>query len=202
MKTRFIFPLIIIVLSLTQGCALRQKVTAEKKTFLLNVRRPEIEAVAGVPECMKLKLCKTSMAYSGNQLVYRVGPFSYEKDSYNTFLSSPDDQITEIMSQWFRDAKLFECQAQARTITLEPFLDILCVDFQDREHPFVYVELHMYASTVDESCYCPVIILDKGYNTKVELPQTPYAGEVVEAMSTALTHIMDQIESDLVENLY
>lgn len=196
-----LFVILLSALAFISGCASRPRSVSEKRTYLLQVTRADTPPQSQSDNCLHVRLCRTAAAFSGNQFVYRTGPYLYEKDYYNGFLSPPDDQITEIISKWIRDSEMFVCVQGTETITLEPHLDVLCVDFQDKQKPYVHVQMHFNATRMDKSCTCPVTVLDKDYAAKITLLQSvPSGNDIISAMSNAFQQILIQLEGDLANN--
>jgi uncharacterized lipoprotein YmbA len=188
------------------GCSVPRRDTLEKKIFLLKVEHPEESVSQALTACFNIRMTRVAPAFSGSQLVYRTGPVSYEQDYYNSYLSTPDEQLDEIVKRWFRDSRQFVChtaeQSGKGTITLEPHLDELYADFQGSANPAGVVQMHFYLSRYDKGCGCPVEILKKSYAVSTPLPSAkPSPEEVVAALSQSVAQILLELEQDVASRL-
>jgi uncharacterized lipoprotein YmbA len=182
------------------GCGIQKRPPLQKQTFLLEVRHREASAGQSLAACLHIRHCRAASAFAGNQLVYRTGQVTYEQDYYNTFLVSPEDQIDEFLNQWFISSGLFACLPNAETLTLEPHLDILYTDFQEKTSPEAVVQFHIRVTRFDQSCSCPVVLLNKTYTANTPLSAKPAAGDIVNGLNAALTQILQELETDLVQS--
>jgi uncharacterized lipoprotein YmbA len=188
------------------GCSVPRRDTLEKKTFLLKVEHPEETIPQPITACFNIRMTRVAPAFSGSQLVYRTGPVTYEQDYYNAYLSTPDEQLNEIVKRWFRDSRQFVChtaeESGKETITFEPHLDELYADFQGSGNPSAVAQMHFYLSRYDQGCGCPVEILKKSYAVSTPLPSAkPTPEEVVAALSQSVEQILLELEQDLVSQL-
>ncbi|MCE5184582.1 MAG: hypothetical protein LLF76_00455 [Planctomycetaceae bacterium] len=188
------------------GCSVPRRDTIVKQTFLLKVDHPDEPVADPMPACFYIRMTRVAPAFSGSQLVYRTGPVSYEQDYYNTYLSSPDEQLDEIIKRWFRDSRQFICdapaeEAKAETLTLESHVDELYADFQSATASAGVVQMHFYLSRYDEGCGCPVEILKKTYRVSTSLPPKPNPNEVVHSLSRSVAAILSQLEKDIASQL-
>ncbi|MCI0498128.1 MAG: YajG family lipoprotein [Planctomycetales bacterium] len=169
----------------------------QKQTFLLEVRRPETAAVQSIAACLDIRPCQAASGFSGSQLIYRTSQVAYDQDYYHAFLVSPEDQITEHLTQWCHSSGLFACPPNAETVTLEPYLEALYADFQQKNSHAAVARFHVRLTRVDKSCSCPVVLLNKTYSAATPLSPGPDGAEVVNGLSAALTQILQELEHDL-----
>ncbi|HOL31586.1 MAG TPA: hypothetical protein PK052_06340 [Anaerohalosphaeraceae bacterium] len=183
------------------GCPIQKRLPIPQQTFLLEVQRPQEEKPAALPVCLRISSCTPASPYAGTPFIYRTGPTVYEKDAYNAFLVSPDEQITEILNQWYLSSGLFSCPPKADTLRMEPHLNILHTDFRDKNKPAAVVQMNFRLTRTDKTCSCPIVLLNKTYSAEIPLLQTPAASDIVSGLSTALTSILQELERDVVQSI-
>ncbi len=192
-KTFIILTLMAVLVS---GCGVQKRDPAEKKTFLLNIEWTVTAEDQNKPVCLSIFPCQIALPFSGRSLVYRTGPVQYEQDYYNLFLTSPDDQITEAMQLWVRQAGYNHCtgpdEATANPIILKPQVEALCADFQDAGRPVAVARMHFQIIRQDETSETQT------FDTQTPLPIKPTAAEVVEGLSDCLTQIFQELENILI----
>lgn len=187
-----------IVLS---SCSIQKRPPIPQQTFLLDVQRPAEEIPAAVPVCLRISPCTAASPYAGTSFLYRTGPNAYEKDIYNAFLVSPDEQITEILSDWYSASGLFSCPPKAETLRMEPHLNILHVDFQNRNQPAAVVQMNFRLTRIDKTCSCPIVLLNQTYSAEITLSPNPAAADIASGLSNALTGILQKLEKDIMQSI-
>lgn len=208
-KTRILqrmpFPAIFafsIVLLVTSGCEIHKRHPSDVKYFLLDVQRAKSAATVKKETCLRIRPCQMAASFAGRSLVYRTSTVLYEPDYYNLFLTNPDAQVTDAMRSWFRQAGFGECVSAETSdtvkYTLEPRVEMFCADFTPKDNPTAVVQMHVLVTTLDKSCSCIKTVLDQTYTAQTLLPVKPAAAQVVEGLSTSLSKILQQMESDLV----
>jgi uncharacterized lipoprotein YmbA len=198
--------LCVLAATVFAGCSVPQRERVERQHFLLEVDHPEQAAAETVTACFKIRVTRVAPAFSGSQLVYRVGPVSYEQDYYNTFLSSPDEQLDEIVKRWFRDSTRFVCRGAAdrneRILTVEPHVYELYADLQEDVVAAGVAKMHFIVTRYDPKSNSQVEMLKKTYTVRTPLAAAqPSAKDVVGAMSRSVEQILTQLESDVVASL-
>lgn len=176
---------VLMALLFSTGCGIETRQPLEKQTFLLNIQQPADTAALNTGLCITVLPCRVAAPYSGRSLVYRTGTVEYEQDAYNLFLTAPDAQITEAMSQWFCRTAPAGSDNRAK-ITLLPEIDALYADFRDTEKPLAVAEMHITFKQADK-------IWTRLIRAETPLPAQPAAAEVVEALSQSMTDILTKL---------
>ncbi len=151
--------------------------------------------------CFRMRPVAVRSPFSGAGLVYRSSPVAYERDHYNQFLTPPDQQIGEALSEWLAKVLCAEPVGLEDTQrrTLEPHLEALYGDFHDPDAPRAYARLRFVISAYDPSCRCSRILLNESFEATAALEPKPSAEEVVQAMSQAVNAALDQFYTSLEE---
>jgi hypothetical protein len=188
------------------GCGMSQRDKVQRQHFLLEVEYPDQAVPQPVAACFNIRITRVAPAFSGSRLVYRVGPVSYEQDYYNTFLSSPDEQLDEIIERWFRDSSRFVCRdvtdRDEQILTLEPHVYELYADFQDGAKPAGVAKMNFRLTRFSRQTKSQVEVLKETYTVRTPLTSVPpTANEIVSAMSTSIRQILLQLEADIVAAL-
>lgn len=196
----------LLIAAVLAGCSMPQRDKIDKQRFLLAVNHPEQSVSEPVTACFNIRVTRVAPAFSGSQLVYRVGPVSYEQDYYNTFLSAPDEQLDEIIERWFRDSSQFVCQGVAdrreRILTMEPHVYELYADFQEGSVPAGVAKMHFFVTRYDPPSNSQVEVLKKTYTVRTPLPSgQPSANDIVREMSRSIEQILLRLEADIVDRL-
>jgi len=188
------------------GCSMPRRDSIDRQHYLLEVQRTQAAASQPVMACFNIRITRVAPAFSGRQLVYRVGPVSYEQDYYNTFLSTPDEQLDEIIERWFRDSDRFVCKGagdrDGRMLTIEPHVYELYADFQDAAAPAGVAKMHFFVTRYDPDYNSRLEVLKKTYTVSTPLAAAPpSANDIVRAMSRSVEQILSQLEADIAEQL-
>lgn len=199
---RIAIPTFSLILLIAAGCGIHERPSSEVKYFLLDVKRAESSETGKKDVCLRIRPCQMAASFAGRSLVYRTSTVLYEPDYYNLFLTNPDAQVTDAMRGWFRQAGFGECVSAETSdtvrYTLEPRVEMFCADFTHTDNPASVMQMHVLVTTLDKSCSCIKTVLDQTYSAQTLLPVNPSAAQVVEGLSTSLSKILQQVESDLV----
>jgi uncharacterized lipoprotein YmbA len=194
-----------LIAAILAGCSMPRRDSIDKQSFLLEVDHPETAVSQPVTACFNIRITRVAPAFSGRQLVYRVGPVSYEQDYYNTFLSSPDEQFDELIERWFRDSARFVCQGAAdkdgRILTMEPHVYELYADFQDETSPASVAKMHFYVTRNAPDSNRQAEVLKKTFTVRTPIVAQPSPNDIVRAMSLSIQQILLQLEAEIVEQL-
>lgn len=200
MKTIHIIAAVAILL--TAGCGIERRPSGDMSYFLLNTERSATRSVVENAPCLRIRPSRIAAAFSGRSLVYRLDEVVYEQDYYNLFLTTPDNQITNILQSWFRQAGFDECVSNdIIRYTLTSQVDALYTDFTNEDTPAAVVQIHITVMKFDEQNDTHSVVLEKNFTRRTPLPENPAAAQAVEGLSRSLSLILHEVEKNLTESL-
>lgn len=192
--------ILMLTVMFAMGCGIKRRNPSNVKYFLLDVKRPQSQAAVKTDLCLRIRPCRMAASFAGRSLIYRTGDVLYEQDYYNLFLTNPENQITDILHAWFREAGFPECSvdnaAGMKSYALEIRIDTLCADFSSHETPAAIIRMYASVTGYDEGGG-PSRVLEKTYTVQTLLPQKPTAAEVVKGLSDSLMQILQELEAEL-----
>jgi ABC-type uncharacterized transport system auxiliary subunit len=177
------------------GCSGQQY---EKHQYVLGTRRPE---TAKAKDTMTLGVRRFHMdpAFSKRGIVSRISEHEYREDYYSQFITSPADQITEIVRNWFSDSGHFHRVSRAESADRDSLVlegDILAFygDARDAGSPKARAEIRitlLKGQTRDK-----LVVLSKKYVS--ESAWKPVTAEgLVAGLDSCLSTMLTELESDL-----
>lgn len=188
-------------IALLSGCGLQRQPAPAKTFYMLDVRPQTAVLGAGGVHCLRLRPVNVQTPFAGTALIYRTGEMTWEKDYYNHFLVTPDQQLGKLLEDLMRNAGITECVDQADNdgprLTLEPHIEALYADFRTAAAPEAYAKIRFVVTRYDRSCRCSSIQLDQAFEAAIPLPPKPSAEAVVQAMSKAIEDILNRFSRQL-----
>lgn len=175
----------------------------EKRFYVLRADQDPSPAAVTTPGTCRVKRLTVSPGFAGREIVYRVGENSFESDYYNVYHSTPADLISQATRQWLDDAKIFdhvaETTSEARPdYILEGNVVTLHGDFSNPDQPLAVLEMQFFL--LKDQDFDFRITMDTEYRQEIPIADKSAAG-LVQALNTALTHILTQLQQDLSANL-
>lgn len=142
-------------------------------------------------------------AFATKNLVYRLGEFKYEADSYRQFLISPGTMITEKTRDWLADSGVFSSvlPVGSRIVpnyTLEGNVIALYGNFTDEAAPTAVMEIRLFLLENTEGR--ERVIYSKTYRTATAVPSRA-TDDFIDALNRSLVEILTRLEADLQEVL-
>jgi uncharacterized lipoprotein YmbA len=136
--------------------------------------------------------------FDTKSLVYRVSDQRYEKDFYNTYISTPSNMFSNATRQWLDQSGIFRITVAQGTsffpfYTLQATIDEIYGDYRTKPEAVVSVQFFL---TVTNPNLTNPLITAKRYTQRIaladNLPQTLVLGQ-----QRALAEILQQLEADL-----
>ena len=182
------------------GCLGREKIAASKNYYILRLSPPQRQN-AQIPALLKIRQVRAAAPYDGQSLIFHLGDGRFRADYYNQFLSPPDEQLTELLAGWLRDAAVFSniMTATSRAepdYILEPHLLELFCDITDKTNPTVNVKMRFVLLKIDKTCDCGRIAMDRTYQKNIKLSQAA-SDDIVNAAGQAAEIIFSELTKDL-----
>jgi len=200
-QTRLYVGLILGALALA-GCPER----SYNKTHYVLAPRLARESVDGASSeaVLEVRRFTVDSAFSGRELVYRMGDQQYETDFYHEFLVSPAAMIREAARNWFARSGLFTRVADPGsylepTFALEVAITGLYGDVREEGTLEAVVELRAFFLKVRGS-RDPMIVHSKTYSATHDA-ETQDAASLVAAFNTCLETILTDLEADIAATL-
>jgi uncharacterized lipoprotein YmbA len=150
------------------------------------------------PLWLKMGAFSVATPFDTKSLVYRVGDQRYEKDFYNTYISTPSNMFSNATRQWLDQSGIFRITVAQGTsffpfYTVQATIDEIYGDY--REKPEAVVSVQFFLTVTNPNLTNPLITA-KRYTQRValadNLPQTLVLGQ-----QRALAEILQQLEADL-----
>jgi uncharacterized lipoprotein YmbA len=136
--------------------------------------------------------------FDTKSLVYRLGDQQYEKDFYNSYITTPSSMFSNVTRQWLDQSGIFRLTVAQGTsffpfYTLQATIDELYGDYRGK--PEAVVSVQFFLTVTNPNIPTPLITA-KRYTQRVALannqPQTLVLGQ-----QRALAEILQQLEVDL-----
>ncbi|WP_018231399.1 ABC-type transport auxiliary lipoprotein family protein [Thioalkalivibrio thiocyanodenitrificans] len=176
-----------------------QRPVPEKQHFILDVQRTA--ATAHGPDGSRLVLGPVRVApeFESRAFVYQVEAQRYESDFYHLWLTSPRDQVSRVVTEWFQESGVFrEVVPPALSGAADYRLDLsvtrLYWDLRDPGEPVAHltVRAHLSAGLRPER--------DVRLSTRVEAGEraaSAAAQDRVTAMSRAFSRALAELEVEV-----
>lgn len=137
--------------------------------------------------------------FDSQELTYRTGVFSFERDPYAQFLASPDQILVAPVCQYLRKSGIFSGVAEpdsvvAAEVELEIAVLQLYGDFQDRAHPMAVLQMRFLA--YKNGSASTNVLLQKEYIRNIPL-QARTAAAVMAGWNEALKQIVTEAAGDV-----
>jgi len=147
---------------------------------------------------LKMGAFSVATPFDTKSLVYRVSDQRYEKDFYNTYISTPSNMFSNATRQWLDQSGIFRITVAQGTsffpfYTLQATIDEIYGDYRTKPEAVVSVQFFL---TVTNPNLTNPLITAKRYTQRIaladNLPQTLVLGQ-----QRALAEILQQLEADL-----
>lgn len=116
----------LIVLSLclfclfASGCIKLGGKVAPQKTYLLSLPKQKSAQKRLTKACLEISATTAASPFDMNQFIYRISTGQFISDYYHMFLSSPNDQVTDLTLRYFAAKPLFTDVMSASNQTANP----------------------------------------------------------------------------------
>lgn len=195
MKTlrRCIFLLATILMT---GCLSKPHLARQSFTFAIP---PAAENSATNGPELGVRRITVSSPFDSQSLTYRMSEFSYERDPYAEFLSSPGEILIAAVSQYLRNSGSFRGvngpnSMATPDVELEITVLQLCGDFRDRAHPAATLRMHFVASRTGDASH--KVLLQKEFTRNI-----PLQARTATALVAGWNEDLKQIVTDAAEDL-
>lgn len=182
---------------MSAGCVRLEKPHPQKNRFVLDAPRENGPGPALPNSVLLLRNLDTSSRFQTKSFVYRIGDYEYQTDFYNEFFTSPSSLITEEISGFLQQAKIFEHITQSGEPAPTHLLNGRIVALYGDYRPGMPVKavLELQLSLIDDRPMPAKIVLDRNYRQEIPLPnRTPEA--LVAGWNVALRQILTAFEKD------
>jgi cholesterol transport system auxiliary component len=193
------FTLILSAAAMT-GCA---QTSPGKEFFMLEAVRPAGAVQTPSNATLEVRLLNVDTAFASKNLVYRLGEFQYETDSYRQFLVSPAQMLTERTRRWLSDSGLFKqvlpSSSQVTPMyTLQGIVTSLYGDFTSASAPTAVMRIRFLLVRHERAEGS--IVFSQAY--RVTQPLSAKTAEaLLDALSKDLTEILTRLEEDMRKHL-
>lgn len=184
--------------ALAAGCVKLGSKPLDKHYYQLSATRQAAPEITASMPTLKVRRLETSDMYSGREIIYRSDNGRVQSDFYNLFFIAPGSMLTQELREWLRMSGRFEHIVSPGSLampglTLEGLVNELYGDYTEgRTDAVVKMQFHV----VDEASGHNEIVFSASYDERI--PTTSASTEaLVSAMSTGVTRIFEQLETDL-----
>lgn len=189
--------LLLAAVTLLGGCLSRPNLARETFAF---ATPPPTNVVATNGPVLGIRQIFVAAPFASQELTYRTGAFSYERDPYAGFLVPPNEALAQPLRDYLRNSGSFRAVTEPDSaLNAEVKLDVavtrLYGDFRDRAHPAAVLELRFLAFQNGGDAG-PKVLLQKDYLRNIPL-QARTAAAVVAGWNEALKQIATQAAQDL-----
>ncbi len=185
--------------SLVAGCVNLNKTYPEIRYYTVEASHPEAIQSSIVDTRLQVRRLVLAPRYEGRELVYRTSEVEYRSDFYHQWFISPRAMLTEQVTQWLKQSKIFEHVIDRAsyidpTHILEGTITSMYGDFRNPEQPQAVLELQ--ALLLMEGTTVPVIHFQRDYRQTISVSDTsPHS--LIEGLNKGLSRILTQLEEDL-----
>ncbi len=179
------------------GCLSRPALT--RQNYVLQTP-PVSHAAANTSGVLAISHCQVTPMFSGQSLVYRTGPDSYEIDPYAGFLIPPDRAVAIPVRGYLRNSGPFKDVVEPGSdlkpdTLLEIYVTDLYGDFRKTAQPAAVLTVRLILfDSADANAGKP--LFQKEYSRRVPLTQNT-AASVVTGWNQALAGIMVDAANDM-----
>jgi hypothetical protein len=149
---------------------------------------------------LSIRALQIAAPFDGRSLVYRTGDYSYERDPYAEFLSSPAQELASSISGLLTADRCFgsvvEMGSAAKPdIMVEIYISQLYGDIRKPESPFAVLSMQVIfvRSTNDLT---GKVILQRNYSRRIPV-KSASAAEFMNGWNQALVEIFAEVKTDL-----
>jgi ABC-type uncharacterized transport system auxiliary subunit len=200
MATRFLCVLLILVFSLTAGCANRGKPQYQVNQYLLDYPAPVIEPADPVDETLRLQRFAIAAAYNNTNMVFRSDGVSIDAFNYSRWAVNPADMTADMLLRDLRAGGLFAAVFSRYETDDGPFvIQGGLEEFYLRADPSgkkAVLGLNITLKDTRPGQTRHRIVFQKKYSREEALSQESPQG-FAEAMSRAMLNLSEQIVRDV-----
>jgi ABC-type uncharacterized transport system auxiliary subunit len=176
---------------------------ASKDFYVLEVARQAAPAATRSDKTLEVRRFSVNTAFATHNLIYRLGEFQYESDSYRQFLYAPAQMLTDETRHWLAGSGLFKQVLPPNSqivpsYNLQAIVTALYGDFIDRSAPVAVMRIRFFLNQYTEGEETTVF-------SQVYRAATPLSKKtgpaLIRALSQDLTEILTQLEAHLADFL-
>ncbi len=192
-----LFTIMMFVLPLFTGCG-GDRSSDAVRYFMFEADRATLKAdTIGGNICVKT--FRMAFPFNSSNFVYKKQSKDYEYDYYNRFISSPEVLISQQCRNWLEKSGIFENVLNTSSIAsadyvLEGNIINLYGDFAENDLAWAVMKIRFYL--IKETKGEPVIMLNKGYEEKIEVAAAS-PEELVSGYGKCMENVLSNFESDL-----
>jgi hypothetical protein len=173
----------------------------EKNYFLLSVADPGYQEADNYKAGYTIKIMNMYVAsdFRGTQFTYRINENQYMSDYYNCFYITPDENIQEVIRNWFTKTGAFKYTLEDVTMVdtdfiIKPYLIAIFGDYRDATNPEAVLTLGF--SFLDNRGTKPVLLFYKDYKV-IKKVDNKSSQDLVKGWNIALSDILIDFGTDL-----
>lgn len=189
---------LVLGIAVLGGCLSRPNLARQSFTFAMP---PTTNARATNGPILGIRRIVVASPFNTQELTYRTGPFSYERDPYAGFLVSPAESLAEPLRGYLRDSGSFHVVTEpdselAPNVELEITVSQIYGDFRNQAHPIATIEMRFLA--FENSGASAKVLLQKDYGRNIPL-QSRTAAALVAGWNEGLRQIAAEAAQDLAQ---
>jgi len=180
------------------GCLSRPPMN--KQTFAFSASADVTANDATNNGVLGLKTIQIAQPFNDRSLVYRTGEFSYQRDPYAEFLSSPDEEMAAFVSETLRENGCFRSVVPAGdavkpNMLVEINVSQLYGDLRKPKSPSAVIAMQVIFMEATNGMSGRVI-LQKNYSRRIPM-KSATAAALMESWNQALVEILTEMASDI-----
>jgi len=181
------------------ACNEQIKTNGDVSYYLIDVTRAKSKTPVDTEKILIIRRFEIASRFRTTQLVYRTSNTVYETDSYNMFLTRPEQAVAEETRKWLSNASIFKSVVNRASVAessynLEANITEMYGDFRDQNTPKAVLAIRFFL--IDTSGRNSKLVFDKAYEVAQPLAQAT-ASDLIIAYGQALTSILQSLENDL-----
>ncbi len=170
------------------------------QTFAFSIPMPPGTNNAPEGGVLSIRALQIAAPFDGRSLVYRTGDFSYERDPYAEFLSSPAQELASSIAGILIADRCFggtvEMGSAAKPDTMaEIYISQLYGDIRKPGSPFAVLSMQVVFVKATNDLTGKVIF-QRSYSRRIPV-KSPSAAEFMNGWNQALVEIFAEVKSDL-----
>lgn len=180
------------------GCIRLGQRAPERVSYILSAERPPSLSRTNIAGILQVTPLRISPRFASRSFVYRQGTSRYQADFYHEFLVSPASIAQEETVRWLSASGIFSAVSSSSgplppDFVLQGQIIDLYGDFRSQQ-PYGVVEIAFLL--LDHRGGPRTILLKRNYRIESPLNNSS-ADALVDAWNTALSRILENLESDL-----
>ncbi len=186
------FVLIGIIILALAGCMGSK--APPRHAYMFRVHYPARQKAASRNAVLQVLTTQVLPQFAGGQMVYRMTDLNYESDYYNIFFIPPGQQITQILTHWFRSRRIAKDVVTNSLLNvnyiLQSTVQALYADYRSNAAPRAVIKMRF--TLYQQMQYKRRIVLEKTFYSRIAIHRHDTQG-LMRAYNNELNVIMSKL---------